>query len=835
MSKNNATAMAPAGVQKLTDEIVFSLYRYKEADSCTCLSPEQLQQLIVNGRYTAQDGNSIAYLTREARRQHLLGNSKEYNHWKMKAPAVTPAVVCHPCGGHRQQNIAGYTGLLMFDFDHIEEPQQLRRLLQVLRRQPYTFAVWTTTSGNGVRLIVRYRPDEGAQALLREEYGGLMLGADDYKNIWLHVRARVETLTGLKVDPITKDPTRLSFLCHDAEAYFDLSHHSEHNSVAIGIEVLHPLPPARSMTLQLRDTAGAVLPHELADTWMQRRGEHYHEGCRNRYLFAYACCMCRLGADMEACRLQAGMMTPPLDEREIAATIASAYRTVQGSGEEGILAHKLRTNEAPRIAASSQQTAAAPKVQKGSRYDQTAQVVAYIEEHYLLRHNKLNDAIEICKKEHAADHNPLMHPYRVVSANGRVISSLWHEVNRTLGINFSKKSLYDLLYSDAVSGSYNPIDNYLEYCKQTTMARYAARPQKEWHTNPIYEREDGTAIATPWSPEEDEIGKVFAAIRSNMPGELLHWIGAKWLVGLAASVLNPTLKGHFMLILQGKGGTGKTNFLKSLAPPHAKETNSLLSVTTMARFGNKHEAREMGIMLSKSLLVLVDEFSQPTANEINILKETITSTQIDKRFLFTDDTNQLERRCTLCGTTNDSVLMNEDLAEQRRLIPIHVESIAHYGILSRLPIDPTLLYGQAVWLYLSGMKHWLTPHQPDRYEQMLYGYTNMFSAPRPETEYLQTYFFPPQPDTPPCDADTGLPLPTELLNATEILGRISTRTRIPYYISNRNIKQALIEMGYPQKTVKGKRGFLLIEKPYCNQKEEALQGARESKNEPPAA
>ncbi len=796
----------------------------KEAEACTTLTPEQLRRAIQKGDLETHQGCPLSVLTAEARHHYRAGDGKMYKLWKDKAPAFTPAVLCHPTGGHRRQNIAAYTGLLMYDYDHVGSPEAARTLVQRLAREPYTFAAWVTTSGDGVRLLVRYLPDATAATLLAEQQSDPQAAAEGHKRIWQHVRGRLEKLSPHTIDPVTHDATRLSFLCHDAQAHFSLAAPAEENSIVVAAHVLRPLPPKRSYSRQEADDTFTADPHTLALRWLQQRGMHYHEGCRNRYLFDYGCTLCRLGAPQHEALRHALAMHPALPEKEAARTLASAYRTVAAHGQESSLAAHLQ----PRGRKKQHGTPPPdpdPADDKTGDRDRNAPALALIEERYSVRHNLLTDNVEICPREHTADPNPLMHPYQVVTANGRVISSLWHEINRTLGTAMAKKTVYDLLFSQQVSRSYNPLDDYLRYCHDLVLSRYADRPQSQWPLHPAYRDENGRPIATPWREDEDEIRRLFAAIDSDMPAPLLHWIGTKWMVSLVANALNDEQKGHLMLILQGDGGCGKTKFFKSLAPPHAKETDSLLATTTMARFANKHESREMGILLSKTLLIVVDEFARLGDAESGIIKEAVTCTQIDKRFLHTDHVGQLQRRSTLCGTTNDPVITHDDKAEKRRLIAVHVRHIAHHGILARLPLDLDLLYGQAAWLYHAGLAHWLSPDNPSPDEEALDRYESRFAALPPEAEALLSLFANPARESDLRDADTGLPLVPELLNATEIYNRISYTTRLPLGIGPRHIKRALLDAGFAEKTSRGKRGFLVVEKPHGNRKEEAVAAA----------
>lgn len=80
-------------------------------------------------------------------------NDKEKDFLKTKLPSVTPCVYFNKGTTRKYSNIVKFTGIMMLDFDKIKDASIFRDLLFV--QYPYLFAAWLSSSGKGVRAMVR--------------------------------------------------------------------------------------------------------------------------------------------------------------------------------------------------------------------------------------------------------------------------------------------------------------------------------------------------------------------------------------------------------------------------------------------------------------------------------------------------------------------------------------------------------------------------------------------------------------------------------------------------------------------------------------------------------
>jgi hypothetical protein len=94
------------------------------------------------------------------------------------------------------------TQFLVFDADHVSDLAGLRRRVEA---EPEVFMVFTTPSGNGLKIVVRLETP--------------VTDSSVYRNLYDSKRAEYETLFGVVLDGKVNDPARATFLSHDADLY----------------------------------------------------------------------------------------------------------------------------------------------------------------------------------------------------------------------------------------------------------------------------------------------------------------------------------------------------------------------------------------------------------------------------------------------------------------------------------------------------------------------------------------------------------------------------------------------------------------------------------------
>ncbi len=741
--------------------LFFSYYNNNNSRKSRTINSRQVQEMVTTGEWKNDNGQSIAYITAQARQCKANGYEKGYEDWKKLSPAFTPCVLCNPDGGHSKKNIVSYTGLLVYDIDHLSSSAEAHQLRQTCSQQPYTYASWVTTSGCGVRLIVRYMLDEISTTLLREKYGRVALTPQDYNTIWKHEQPLIERVAGCMVDTATQDASRLSYFCHDPQAYFDLSAHTNKNSLMIGPEVLNPLPPAKECAAAAMRLPLTTDPHERTLHYLESIGLRYILHHRNNYLYAYARSMFRYGVSETEVHQRAAQIASDLSQKERNDTVNSAYRGVSQNGLLGDLKHLLDPSRTHAPQRSKRQ-----EKEKESAAQLDDRVEEYFKSKYYFVRNTRTGTVQYCTLEEALEPNPLMRPYKYLIKNS-TLNDLWREVNKTLGIHYAKHNLENMLFSSAVCKPYKPLTDYMTYCEQEVEKRYGRRNEEK--TNPYYLDAKGNPLAVPWKPEEDEIMKYFSAIHSPMDPDIRLRACAMWAVSIAATVFEPKRKGQIMLILQGTGGIGKSLFLNCLQPKHHPDQNGLFTTIIQAELEGRLDPRGFNLKLAGNLICLLDEYSYASPKGRNFLKNVVTSTLNQQRVLYDNATENLERTSTFCATTNEEFLIGKEMAEMRRSLVIPVTDIDRVN--GEIDIDDIQFYGQVMWLYRHGMQYWFEAGKPTAFEKALFEHAENYTTCTPEEELIGRYLY--APDSTPTNPESGELLPLIRMSATDILNELA--------------------------------------------------------------
>jgi hypothetical protein len=114
-----------------------------------------------------------------------------------------------PPQGRQQKDITGMTGLIMVDMDKATD-DEMARALQRIRADAHTLLCHITVSGHGIRVLACYDLcDADTPTAARRRYARAFAAANAY----------YARLTGLPTDEQCKNPTRISVLAHDPDAY----------------------------------------------------------------------------------------------------------------------------------------------------------------------------------------------------------------------------------------------------------------------------------------------------------------------------------------------------------------------------------------------------------------------------------------------------------------------------------------------------------------------------------------------------------------------------------------------------------------------------------------
>lgn len=245
----------------------------------------------------------------------------------------------------------------------------------------------------------------------------------------------------------------------------------------------------------------------------------------------------------------------------------------------------------------------------------------------------------------------------------------------------------------------------------------------------------------------------------------------KWLIGIIDSIYGGF--SPLLLVLTGeKQNTGKTEWFRRLLP---KEFSDYYAESKL------DDGKDADIRMCQNILIMDDEMSGKSKQEIKRLKELTSKHGFNIRLPYGDKPIAMKRIAVLCGTSNDSALLS-DPTGNRRIIPIHVTDTMNFDLYNS--IDKTELLMEVYHLWKSGVKHSLTMDDI----KLLSKNTIEFEQIRPEKELLTQFF-----ENPDFEDNHNI----TLLTATQIKDYIEKNTNQKCYPNKLGIE--LSSLGYNSK------------------------------------
>jgi predicted P-loop ATPase len=303
--------------------------------------------------------------------------------------------------------------------------------------------------------------------------------------------------------------------------------------------------------------------------------------------------------------------------------------------------------------------------------------------------------------------------------------------------------------------------------------------------NPFEEYFNGL---TKWDGETDHISELCKTVDVENDEYFDSWV-KKWIVGIVANMLSETATNHQVLVLTGGQGIGKTTWFDNLVP---------IKLNNYSNTGYMNpESKDAQIQASECFLVNMDELSSLNSKNIEGLKQLITQKKMRVRKPYGFNPENLIKRATFCGSTNEDQFLFDNTGNRRFLCFKALD--IHLDILREINID--FVYAQAYDLYQKGFQYWF-----DKVENKLIEENNTVFVNRSvEEEAIQIRFEPVKPE----DAT----MLTLRYTATEIAVILSS-----YGLINRSqsmaqkVGKALSKLGYHSSKSNGKMLYLLSTK-----------------------
>jgi hypothetical protein len=325
----------------------------------------------------------------------------------------------------------------------------------------------------------------------------------------------------------------------------------------------------------------------------------------------------------------------------------------------------------------------------------------YIKEHYQIRNNIVSNEYE-CREIGVEN-------YEMLNENNIFIKMQFS------GLNINLNNLVALLKSDFIK-RYDPFREY-----------FGGLPA--------------------WDKSTDYITALAQFIRTKDRVRFdVHF--KKWLVRVVACALDDSYfnKQAFILV-HDKQNSGKSTFCRFLCP-------SSLSNYIAENLSIDKDSR---ILLTRNLLINLDELSTLSKVEINSLKSLFSKDKINDRLPYDRRNSIIPRRCSFVGSTNQTEFLNDESGSVRWLCFVIDEIDWDYK--NKVNID--LVYSQAYDLYKNGFEYNLTQEEIRENDD----YNKQFQLISSERELVFKFIQPGSKEENDC-----------FMTATDILMHLATRT-----------------------------------------------------------
>ena len=252
---------------------------------------------------------------------------------KRSLPAVTISGIFK--NGHKAENLVSHSGLIQIDLDKVKD---LPKIIETLKNDKYTFACFTSPSGNGIKVIVKIQT-------------GISLHIQQFKDLE-HYYLKTYSL---KIDQQCKDVTRLMFVSFDE----NLSHNPD--------------------SIQWGNDYQNLFQEILKQI---NKYENFNEGNRNKYVFKLAC-KCRekeIPFDYTLKEIINKYKSETFLENEITNTVKSSYNN-SGKTNNGNIKEEIDSPE------------------KEINTSKFYAVISYLKNNFVFRFNEVLSEFEFREKD----------------------------------------------------------------------------------------------------------------------------------------------------------------------------------------------------------------------------------------------------------------------------------------------------------------------------------------------------------------------------------------------------------------------------------------------------
>ena len=309
---------------------------------------------------------------------------------------------------------------------------------------------------------------------------------------------------------------------------------------------------------------------------------------------------------------------------------------------------------------------------------------------------------------------------------------------------------------------------------------------------------------------KDYVKELAETIESeDTPRDLIELYLKKWIVGMIAGLFNPMRnQNEVILTFQGSQGKGKSRWAYKFLP---EKYRSLL-LNKNIDLKNKDDKIE----LSKRLIIFMDEMDSVINNRssVEVLKATTSLRKVEERRAYARIADKKDKICSFMGALNESEFLR-DTTGNRRFFIIQIEKFHHDHNLDMMKV-----FAYCYKLYKNDYQFWM-----DEKEQALNEENNLsYEIQTDEELYIKKYL--------KYSEDS-------FLTATEIKTGINERLKTfsDHLKFTNNLGKYIKKCGFKQicKRIDGtpRKGYYLEFRDECNDTENVKVETRSYKNNDP--
>lgn len=575
-----------------------------------------------------------------------------------------------------QDRLIEHSGFLCVDIDAFSDRT-------ALLQDPYTYALFNSTSGNGIAIIVK-------------------INSDKHKESYRWLEHYYFSTFGISVDPAPKNVASLRYVSYDPDIYINTRSlqartKSDKPRKIQSLPIIIPQDMVGDMVRQVVHSRIDLAPDyesylrlgfALASGFGESGRDYFHAICSVSEKYhsqqadkQYSRCLDGAGKSGVSVGTfywllsQAGIKMPKVHTEaiQVVAMAKKSNRTIEGAVMQLVETKGMEPEQARQIAEQVFERNDIDLAKVAKDPDQLIQsFVEWIRMNHPARKNKITGMIEDSGKEIKKEQ----------------INTIYLRARMYFNTKEITRDLTEaILFSDMIE-EYDPLIEYIDQNR---------------HRN--------------------STGNIDALIRSiKTDTHNADMFIRKWLVGMVAAALDKEAV-RTVLAFVGVQRTGKTEFFRRLLPKKLQKYYAESKLDS---------GKDDEILMCQKLIVMDDEMGGKSKQDERRFKELTSKKVFSLRAPYGRYNEDFMRQAILCGTANDRNVIN-DSTGNTRILPVNILSIDHEAYNS---IDKDELFMELVRVYEGGYDWQLSKSENDELGEV----SGEFEAIPYERELISQFF-----------------------------------------------------------------------------------------------